>query len=174
MDELEDAVGPEAAQRAAEGYETPSGRPRPLLAEIWSSRLLVAIFGAAAVVFGAFLSILTGSWWLLAAALLVHAAGTVLVVWLVFRVLGDVESPSPTAAAALEARGVRDPDGELNALVARTRGGDDGRVRRLLRDDVGELPEPERDPAASARGQQAAWTPSGGRSRPVGPRGDAA
>ena len=166
--ELEDAVGPEAARRAlqAGGGHAPR-TPRPILAAAWSSRLLIGVLLVAAVVVGAFLSVLTGSWWLLAGAVTVHAIGTFVVLWFVFRLLADVESPSPTAAAALEARGVKDPDRELNELIARSEQVDDGPVSRLLTEDAGELPDQEANRADATRRQQSAWTPSGDPSRPV-------
>jgi hypothetical protein len=152
--ELAEVVGPDAAHRT---LETDRAEPVPerqtLLGAAWSSRLLIGLLLVAALVVGAFLSLLTGSWWLLAVVLAVHFVGTTVVLIAVFRLLGDVEAPSATAAAALEARGVRDPEGELNRLIVRAA------------DD-------ERDSGAEAvRRQQASWTP-GERSRPVD-RGDA-
>ena len=133
-EELEDVVGTERAERALEASDRQPAPERPsLLSAAWSSRLLIGLLLVVALVVGAFLSLLTGSWWLLPAALAVHAVGTTLVLWFTLRLVSDVEAPSPTAAAALEARGVRDPEGELNRLVeiARERGGR-GPVRRLL------------------------------------------
>jgi hypothetical protein len=164
--ELEEVVGPEAAQRALDEDERDAPRQRQtVLAAAWSSRLLIGLLLMVALVVGAFLSILTGSWWLLAAALAVHFAGTALVLFTTMRLLGDVEAPSPTAAAALEARGVRDPEGELNRLIDRAEGEERGPVRRLLAGDGDDSPGPAGSGEA-ARRQQAAWTP-GERSRPV-------
>ena len=129
----------------------------------------------AALVVGAFLSLLTGSWWLLAAVLAVHFVGTTVVLATVFRLLGDVEAPSPTAVAALEARGVRDPEGELNRLISERRRRRGGSVRRRFEGTPAtacrgfELGQP--DSRVAVRRQQASWTPGEG-SRPVD-RGDA-
>jgi hypothetical protein len=156
--ELSEVVGAEVARRTLEADGSEPVQPRQtLLGAAWSSRLLIGILLVAAVVVGAFLSVLTGSWWLLAAALAVHFVGTTVVLVTVFRLLGDVEAPSPTASAALEARGVRDPEGELNRLIARA-------------DDSSQM-DSEPGPAEAARRQQSSWTP-GERSRPVD-RGDA-
>ena len=151
--ELEEVVGPEAAERALDEDER-EGPPQrqTLLAVAWSSRLLIGLLLVAALVVGAFLSVLTGSWWLMAAALAVHFVGTTVVLYTVFRLLGDVEAPSATASAALEARGIHDPEGELSRLVERAQG--------ASANGSGE----------EATRQQASWTP-GDRSRPVD-RGD--
>jgi hypothetical protein len=162
--ELAEVVGPDAAHRTV---ETDQAEPVPerqtLLAAAWSSRLLIGLLLVAAVVVGAFLSLLTGSWWLLAAVLAVHFVGTTVVLVTVFRLLGDVEAPSPTAVAALEARGVRDPEGELNRLI---RSVDDDEAKSTASDL-----EQDDSAAEAVRRQQASWTP-GERSRPVD-RGDA-
>lgn len=164
--ELEDVVGPEAAQRALDEDEREAPRERQtLLAAAWSSRLLIGLLLVVALVVGAFLSVLTGSWWLMGAALAVHFVGTAIVLFTTLRLLGDVEAPSPTAAAALEARGVRDPEGDLNRLIDRAEGEERGPVRRLLssEEDGGSAPAGS---GQATRHQRAAWTP-GDSSRPV-------
>jgi membrane protein implicated in regulation of membrane protease activity len=172
--ELVEAVGPEAAQRAlAEEATSPPPQRQTLLGAAWSSRLLIGLLLVVALVVGAFLSVLSGSWWLMAGALAVHFLGTAIVLVFVFRLLSDVEAPSPTASAALEARGVRDPEGELNRLIERAEGDERGSVRRLFAGDeiYSGRSDPDDDRSRAVRRQQAAWTP-GERSRPVD-RGDA-
>jgi hypothetical protein len=150
--ELAEVVGPDAAHRTVETDRAEPVPERPtLLGAAWSSRLLIGLLLVAALVVGAFLSLLTGSWWLLAAVLAVHFVGTTVVLVTVFRLLGDVEAPSATAAAALEARGVRDPEGELNRLIGRAAADEHG---------------PDDSASEAVRRQQASWTP-GERSRPV-------
>ena len=100
---------------------------------------------------------LGGSWWWLAVAVVVLLAVAVVVVCNVLSMLGDVDAPSPTERARLEAQGVRDPDRRLNEQPANGHG---RRVRRLFREDSGA--------AASTEQQQSAWTPAP--SRRVGRR----
>ncbi len=116
---------------------------------MWSSRLLLMIMLGVGVVLIAFLAVLSGSWWGVVGAVTVLLAVTSLVVRNVLSMLGDVDAPSPTERARLEAQGVRDPDRELNE---RQTGRDGGRVRRLFTEDSGE--------AASTEEQQSAWTPA--------------
>ena len=168
LHELEDAVGGEAAADMAGRLDL--GRRRshsPALTAVWSNRLPIAVVGLTAIVIGGFLTLLMGGWWWLAVAVGIHALGTVAIVWIVIRLLSDVEAPSPTVAAALEARGVRDPDGELNRLIAEAAGRDaDAKAGRVLGEHSGEVSRAG-DTEGVAR-QQAAWTPSGSASRVAG------
>lgn len=116
---------------------------------MWSSRLLLMIILGVGVVLIAFLAVLSGSWWGVVGAVTVLLAVTSLVVRNVLSMLGDVDAPSATERARLEAQGVRDPDRELNE---RQGNGDGGRVRRLFTEDSGD--------AASSEEQQSAWTPA--------------
>jgi hypothetical protein len=170
MDELEDAVGAEAA-RSMEGRLGLASQPSggPVTSVVWSNRLPIAVVGVTAVVMGGFLTLLLGGWWWLIVAVGLHALGTVAIVWLVMRLLSDVEAPSPTAAAALEARGVLDPEGELNRLIAEVADRDgDAAVSRVLGEDAGEVANSGNGGAEQVARQQAAWTPSGDPSTPVG------
>ena len=120
------------------------------LAALWSSRLLVMLVLGAGVVAGvAMLAVLTGEWWGLAAAMIVLLAAAFLVVRNVLSLLGDVDAPSPTERARLEAQGVLDPDRRLNEQQS---DGGGGRARRMFREDSGD--------AASTEEQQSAWTPT--------------
>jgi hypothetical protein len=103
----------------------------------------------AAVVAATFLSVLGGSWWLLGVTVLVLLAVAFFVVRTVLSLLADVDAPSPTERARLEAHGVRDPERRLNERQARRRGSP---VRRLLSEDSGD--------ASSTEQQQSAWTPA--------------
>ena len=141
-DELRDAVG-------SERVEVPEGhRPRrdveqgdPLSAFLAGNRTLIGITLAAAIVIGALCSVITGSWWLLAVAVAVHALATLAVGFFAIRATTTVEKPSPEAVARLEAEGVPDPEKAFN-------------------DRVQEYTDIER--------QEGAVTPSSDRSRPVG------
>ena len=120
------------------------------LPALWSSRLLVMLVLGAGVVAGvAMLAVLTGEWWGLAAAMIVLLAAAFLVVRNVLSLLADVDAPSPTERARLEAQGVLDPDRRLNEQQS---AGDGGRARRIFREDSGD--------AASTEEQQSAWTPT--------------
>jgi uncharacterized protein (DUF58 family) len=119
------------------------------VAALWSSRLLLTVMVGVGLVIAAFLTVLSGSWWLLAVAIIVLFAVTLFVVRSVLSLLGDVDAPSPTERARLEAHGVLDPDRRLNEQEADS---DKGRVRRLFREDSGD--------AGSTEEQQSAWTPA--------------
>jgi uncharacterized protein (DUF58 family) len=119
------------------------------VAALWSSRLLLTVMVGAGLVIAAFLTVLSGSWWLLAVAIIVLFAVALFVVRSVLSLLGDVDAPSPTERARLEARGALDPDRRLNEQEADS---DEGRVRRLFREDSGD--------AGSTEEQQSAWTPA--------------
>jgi hypothetical protein len=103
----------------------------------------------AGVVMVAFLAVLTGSWWGVVGAMAVLLAMAFLVVRNVLSMLGDVDAPSATERARLEAQGVRDPDRAFNEQQTGHRG---GRVRRLFNEDSGD--------ASSTEEQQSAWTPA--------------
>jgi hypothetical protein len=124
----------------------------PAVAALWSSRLLLTVMVGVGLVIAAFLTVLSGSWRLLAGAVVVLLAVTSFVVRNVLSLLGDVDAPSPTERARLEAHGVLDLDRRLNEQNADS---DEGRVRRLSREDSGD--------AGSAEEQQSAWTPAASR-----------
>jgi hypothetical protein len=86
---------------------------------------------------------------LLAGAVIVLLGMALFVVRNVLSLLGDVDAPSPTERAGLEAHGVLDPDRRLNEHEADI---DEGRARRLFREDSGD--------AGSTEEQQSAWTPA--------------
>lgn len=68
-----------------------------------SPRLLVVFTGATALVVGAILALATGSWWLLALPVVLHAVATAVVLGMVFRRLGDDgDKPDPVTEARLE------------------------------------------------------------------------
>jgi fatty acid desaturase len=115
-EEVQDAAQTEEPH-LAQPIET---RSTGFMATLWSNRLLIAITLALVVVVGAVASMAIGNWWFLIAALLVHAVGTVLVVGFVLQLSTQVEHPAPETVAALEERGVRDPEQALNEQVAAT------------------------------------------------------
>ncbi len=152
-DELREAVGEQAAERAerkgALDEAIDADRPRTILGVVSESQALIAITLLVALIVGAMIALITGSWWFLLVALALHAIGAVVVVATAFSLASEVEHADPRTAAALEARGVTDPDGALNhAVGAAAEGSDD-------------------DEAARARDQQTEITPSS-RSHPAG------
>jgi Flp pilus assembly protein TadB len=122
-EELREAVGDEAAERAERrgGLDAAiehSGRSRTVAGVLRESRTLLVVTLCVALVVGAVIAAITGAWWFVAVALLIHAVGTVVVVATTLSLATQAESPAPTTAAALEARGVADPDAALNQAVA--------------------------------------------------------
>jgi hypothetical protein len=110
-------VSDEEARRALRG--TPSSGVATLLRANW---LLVLITFAGAIVVGAIASLAVGSWWLLAAALVVHGLATGAVVATVIRLAGEGDKPDPATVADLEDHGVSDPEARVNAALDRIRG----------------------------------------------------
>jgi membrane protein implicated in regulation of membrane protease activity len=125
------------------------------LAILWERRILLGVLLGAAVVVAGILVLATGTWWLLFVPLALHVATTAVVVIAAIATTTDVESPSPTAAAALEEEGVRDPERvfaeEVQSFTPPPGGARSGNTR-----DV----EADEDPAQAHAEQQSAMTPS--------------
>jgi hypothetical protein len=191
--ELRDAVGDEAAGHAMERADevraahaapgTPAARddasarraldapggagaPRGTLTSWVTARgPLLAVSLSAFVVIGVIVSLATGSWWALVAALVVHAVGTLVVATTALRLTTETEHVSPELAARLEAEGVQDPDRAFTELTAGAAA--PGDVLRDGRND-GDA-RPDGDAATAARQQRTAWTPSSDATEPAGP-----
>lgn len=120
-DELREVVGDDAAARAERrgGLDSAldAGRPRSVKAAFDQSRTLIAITLFVALITGALIALVTGVWWAIVIALALHALGTTVVVGTTFSLASQVESPGSTRSAALEDRGVRNPDAALNEAV---------------------------------------------------------
>ena len=161
-DELADALGgPVSAEEAHAAVE----RPLPTLAAwLREQQLLVAITAGMAVVVGAIVATAAGSWWILAGALVVHAVVTLLVGYVVLRVTTEVEKPDPVTVARLEAAGISDPEGRLNAAI-QAHGGGDGEADPVA--EAFRAPAEDRGPVAD---EQVSITPSSGDTDLVGPR----
>jgi hypothetical protein len=129
--ELREVVGDEAAERAErkgaldEAIDGPS--PKTIAGVLSESRGIIAITFFVALIVGALIALITGAWWFVIVALVLHAIGTLVVVTTAFSLATRGESPDPRTAAALEARGVRDPDAALAQAVETAT---DGRVGR--------------------------------------------
>jgi hypothetical protein len=142
-DELREVVGERAAEQgeragALDAAEE-AGRPRTVTAALSQSRILIAATLFVALIAGLVVGIATGQWWWILIALAVHAIGTVVVVATTLRMTASVESPSPTAAAALEEQGVRDPDAALTEAVRVTAETTDSDEAQRVRDQQGAI-----------------------------------
>jgi hypothetical protein len=164
--ELRDAVGPEAAAEAMKhADDMDATAPRGTLASWVTARgPLLAVSFAAFVVIGVIVSLATGSWWALVAALAVHAAGTLVVATTALRLTTETEHVSSELAERLEAEGIDDPDRAFTELAAGSAGPGD-----VLRDGRNErTAHHERDAARAAREQRTAMTPGSDPSAPAG------
>jgi hypothetical protein len=118
VDELKDAVGEQAVERADLDVERALERqPSKLSAASVSSRLLLIVIGAVLAVVGVIASLALENWLFFAVAIAVHGVFTVIVVGSALALTTEVEKPAPTAEAALEEEGVSDPSGALTDLV---------------------------------------------------------
>ena len=151
--ELNEAVGEKAADRAerkgALDDALGADSPRTIVGVLSESRALIAISLFVALIVGAVIALITGSWWFLLIALVLHGVGTLVVVTTALSLASEVEHPDPRTVAALEEHGVADPDAALNQAVAAA------------------AEDSDDDAAAQARDQQTAITPSPD-SRPTG------
>jgi hypothetical protein len=162
-EEVRDAIG-------AEEVRVPADRPHPSRGEHTAKTGIASILSAhravwigslaAAVTLGAFLTLITGSWWFLPLAAGVHALGTLTVAVVVVRLTTLVERPDPTTAALLEEEGVDDAEEYFSEVVKEFAGQPEGANRRSA--PAGE------DPAAAVGEHRSAVTPTAGSSRPVG------
>ena len=119
--ELAEALGePVSGEEARAALE----RPIPTLTGwLREQQLLVAITAGAALVVGAILALALSSWWITAAALVVHGIVTVVVGYVVLRVTTEVEKPGPVTVARLESLGVDDPEARMNLAIQAHSGG---------------------------------------------------
>jgi hypothetical protein len=112
-EELEEATG-ELIERTAPAEHTP-GRPvSPYYAALAQSRMAVVMALAAAIVFGFIVALASGSWWVLAIAVVVDLLGTLVVAAVIVRTTSMVERPRPETVAKLEDEGVPDPERLIN------------------------------------------------------------
>lgn len=163
-EEVRDAAGDEAAQRASERLErgeVGADGPPTLARFLASNRLVLVGTLALAITVGVIASLALESWWVLALPLLVHAIFSGVIATLAIRVSTQVEKPDPTAVGRLEEAGVADPEKTLNDLIAESAGdGDEDRAKRAVAKDEGETTPPDEDAAKAAVQQQGASTPA--------------
>ena len=144
------------------GQDTPTSRT-PSAGT--SANFIVAITALVLLVVGALLTVLTGSWWFTAFALVADALGGAFVIAMVISMTGIREHADATTVALLEEQGVHSPDLLFSRLVAEftetQRESAPGSERRAT--------AVEDDPVQASAEQAAAGTPTGGRSEAVGP-----
>jgi hypothetical protein len=119
---------------------------------------------AALAVGGIVATALTDSWWFVAVAMLIDIVGLGVVATTVIRMTRITERPDPTLGAEMQSEGVANPDERFTEMVEEFREGSvgDGEHRETPVED---------DPVAAGAEQRSAVTPTGGRSRAVGPNG---
>jgi hypothetical protein len=123
VDELRDAVGDDAVDRADLDVDRAiDRRPRSLRAAFESSRLLLVVIAAVLLVTGVVASLALENWVFFGLAIAAHALCTVVVIGMAFALIGEAEKPAPTTEAALADAGVADPEGALNDLVDQVKG----------------------------------------------------
>lgn len=165
VDELRDAVGDEAVERADLDVDSAvRDTSEGTTPEASRSKLLFVVIGMAGVVVALIIALVLESWWLLIPLLAVHAVGTAIVVRTSFKTTTNVEKPAPTTQALLEDEGVDDPEAALNNLVDQTAERDeDSRAERAVAKPQEET-EATDDPAGDVARQQESFTP-GSRTR---------
>ena len=157
----------------ADTVHIPSDRPHPAegdrplssgpVLNLTNNRLLIRSGIATGVIVGVIVALTTGKWWLLPLAVIVLGAATASIVTMVLRMTATREHASPITVAALEADGVRSPDELFSAVVAEFTEDENEPASEDRSVPV------EQDAPGAAAEQQSATTPTGGRSRVVGP-----
>lgn len=157
----------------------PSDRPRPSRGERPPRRGALDLEGhslmllrtfAAALVVGAIISLVTGSWWFLPLAAGLHALGTMSVIALSVRMTMVRERPAPTTVAMLDEEGVRNPEEHFSSIVEEFTERRDPQPHgdTVIPDRAERTVEADVDPALAAQQQVAAMTPTGGVSAAAG------
>ncbi|MEA2332571.1 MAG: hypothetical protein QOH58_2709 [Thermoleophilaceae bacterium] len=122
MEELRQAVGDDQVERADIDVDRVlDDRPHPIRAALEQERLMLIVVGATIGVVGVIAALLFRSWIFLPVAIALHAIFTVVVVGNALRLASTEEKPSPTAEAALEEAGVKDPEGAFDELAKQAR-----------------------------------------------------
>jgi hypothetical protein len=162
VDELKDAVGEEAVERADLDIDKAIARqPSGLAGALQSSRLLLLVVGAALIVTGVIASLAFENWIFFGLAIVAHAIFSFIVIGSALALTTETEKPSATTEAELQERGVSDPSRALNDLVEQVAGEEEGsRVGRAASEQADETDPQQSDAAGAAARQQASTTPS--------------
>jgi hypothetical protein len=166
-EDVRDAVGADRvgvpADRARPSRGETAVRPRPRVLLIPRDFMNLMIVGSG-IVGGAILALITNQWWLLPLAVIVLWLMTYAVVRVIVAMTSHDERPAPSTVAAMEEEGVIDPERHFTELV------DEFTEEHGAAGTQARTEEPHEDPAKAAAEQRSASTPTGGPSRPVGPR----
>jgi hypothetical protein len=172
-EELREAVGrdavevPAGTRLATEERRAEHGSVATALA---GHRVALGLSFLVLLTVGVAISLATGSWWALVAALAVHALGTLIVAGGAVQMTTETEHVSPGLAARLEDEGVADPDRAFSGLVEDVARADEGSPKPAK--DNQRTVDADQDPGTAAAEQRSATTPSSPPSKPVpGPDG---
>jgi hypothetical protein len=167
-DELRDALGTDSVevqrdeQLATDGRRGTHGGAATGLA---TNRVALGLSFLILLVVGVAISLATGSWWALVAALAVHAIGTSIVAFGAIQMTTEVERVSPSLAARMEDEGVADPDRAFTEMVEGVSRADEGTGEPAKANE--RTTPTEQDPGTATSEQRSATTPSSGESEPV-------
>jgi len=120
-EELREVVGDDHVDLPADApppHAHPTARHRGWASTLSDNRLTIVITFVLAVVVGAIASLATGSWWLLAVAIVLHGTGTLIVAGMTLGATTETEHASLAVAERLRDEGVADPDRLLTDLAA--------------------------------------------------------
>jgi hypothetical protein len=165
--ELQEALGTDevvvpkdAPQRSREEH----GRHPSVAATLASNRPILIVTFLAALVIGGIVALVTGQYWAVLVAAVLHAIGTLAVAAGAIHLTTETEHVAPTVAARLEEEGVADPDRVLSELVEEFGGTQEARgVAEVVSQGHNERrTAPEDDRARSAVEQRTALTPTSG------------
>jgi hypothetical protein len=172
--ELRDAVGDAGAEipRRRPGSErTPHATQSALGATLSANRSAILIAALVLLVIGAIVWVTTGSWWVMAGAVVLDLVAAGVFVATAMSMTTSVEHASPELSARLQEEGVGDPDAMMTELVQSYAGaGDHARARDVVRPGHNRRTvSPSEDPAQATQEQGSAMTPSAEPSAPAGP-----
>ena len=160
--ELQDAVGHDAMEVPADREDhrrSRHGTHSTPVAAASSNRATILIAALVLLVVGAVVWITTGSWWVMAVAVVLDLGAVGLLVATTLSMTTAVEHPSPGLSARLEEEGVADRDALMTDLVDEF-ADEDGNRRTVT---------PQEDERKATAQQRGAITPTNDPSRPAGP-----
>jgi len=173
--ELQEALGTDevvvpkdAPTHSREAHGTHSS----VAATLASNRPILIITFLAALVVGGVVALVTGQYWAVILAAVLHATGTLVVTAGAIHLSTETEHVDPTVAAHLEEEGVADPDRVLSELVEDFAGAREARgvAEVVTSGHNARTRAPEDDRARAAVEQQTALTPSSGAAAVAGSR----
>jgi hypothetical protein len=163
--ELRDAVGDDAVEvpaGRADHRDEPHGTHSVPAAAAGHNRATILIAALVLLVVGAVIWVTTGSWWVMAVAVVVDLIAVGVLTATTIGMTTAVEHPSPGLAARMEEEGVADPDRLMTDLVGDFAEDDAERGNRRT-------VAPREDESEATAQQRSAITPTDQPSRPAGP-----